>query len=89
MAAEVGKRAVPWSIMVRGEAGDEIADLAARHGLVERSGLSMLACAVGDVAFRTDEARRKPVRQVGAAESDLYTETSPGGSRLPRASSAR
>ncbi|WP_436758574.1 GNAT family N-acetyltransferase [Streptosporangium sp. V21-05] len=83
MATEVGGQAVPWSIMVRGEAGDEVADLAARHGLAGRRALSMLACAVGDVVFRTGEAGRKPVREVGAAESDLYTEALTRGFEAP------
>ncbi|MEU4408406.1 GNAT family N-acetyltransferase [Streptosporangium sp. NPDC023963] len=83
MATEVGGRGVPWSIMVRGEAGGEIADLAARHGLAERSDLWLLACATGDVVFRADAARRKPVRQVGATESDLYTEALTQGFEAP------
>ncbi|MEU8379996.1 GNAT family N-acetyltransferase [Streptosporangium sp. NPDC048865] len=83
MATEVGKRDVPWSIMVRGEADDEIAGLAARHGLVERSGLSLLTCAADDIVFRVDEAGRRPVRRVGAAESDLYTEALTQGFEVP------
>ncbi|MFF3442224.1 GNAT family N-acetyltransferase [Streptosporangium sp. NPDC002721] len=83
LAAEVGGKAVPWSIMVRGEAGDEVAGLAARHGLVERDGLSLLACDVSDIPFRDGAAQRKPVRRVGAAESDLYTEALAEGFEAP------
>ncbi|MGS2642676.1 GNAT family N-acetyltransferase [Streptosporangium sp. LJ11] len=83
MATEVGGQGAPWSIMVRGEAGDEIVGLAARHGLVERSDLWLLACAAGDIVFRTGAVERKPVRQVGAAESDLYTEALTQGFEAP------
>ncbi|MEW9533834.1 GNAT family N-acetyltransferase [Microbispora sp. NPDC049125] len=83
MAAEVGRRVAPWSIMVRGEAGDEVAGLAARHGLVEREELSLLACAAGDIVFRGDAVQRKLVRQVGAAASDLYTEVLTQGFEAP------
>ncbi|MGQ5261945.1 GNAT family N-acetyltransferase [Micromonospora sp. ZYX-F-536] len=75
MATEVGRQAPHWSIMVRGEAGDEIADLAARHGLMERSDLPLLACTADDIVFRAGAAQRTSVRRVGAAENDLYTRT--------------
>ncbi|MEU4528635.1 GNAT family N-acetyltransferase [Micromonospora ureilytica] len=74
MATEVGRQAAHWSIMVRGEAGDEVADLAARHGLLARSDLPFLACATDDIAFSGGSTQHPSVRQVGAAESDLYTE---------------
>ncbi|MBQ1017430.1 GNAT family N-acetyltransferase [Micromonospora sp. D93] len=75
MATEVGRQAAHWSIIVRGAAGDQVADLAARHGLLERTELPLLACAASDLAFRAGSAERPSVRQVSAAESDLYTET--------------
>ncbi|MGI5522393.1 GNAT family N-acetyltransferase [Micromonospora sp. CA-259024] len=75
MATEVGRQAAHWSIMVRGEAGDEVTDLAARHGLLERSDLPMLACNAADIVFRSRAAQGPSVRQVSAAEHDLYTET--------------
>ncbi|PWR04962.1 hypothetical protein DKT68_29295 [Micromonospora acroterricola] len=75
MATEVGRQAPHWSIMVRGEVGGEVAALAARHGLRERSDLPLLACAASDIVFGAGAAQRKRVRQVGAAESDLYTHT--------------
>ncbi|WP_036329608.1 GNAT family N-acetyltransferase [Microbispora sp. ATCC PTA-5024] len=74
MAAEVGRQGAPWSIMVRGEAGDGVADLAARHGLAGRSDLPLLACSA-DIAYRAGAAQRQLVRRVGAAENDLYTDT--------------
>ncbi|MET7946428.1 GNAT family N-acetyltransferase [Micromonospora sp. NPDC005324] len=74
MATEVGRQAAHWSIIVRGEAGGQVADLAARHGLLERSELPLLACAADDLTFRATSAERPSVRQVGAAENDLYTD---------------
>jgi len=83
LATEVSGRVPLWSIVIRGVAGDEVADLAARHGLVERSDLPMLACAAADVVFTADEAQRKLVRRVGAAESDLYAATLAEGFEAP------
>ncbi|MEU5914474.1 GNAT family N-acetyltransferase [Micromonospora sp. NPDC047527] len=83
LAAEVSGRVPRWSIVVRGEAGDDVVELAARHGLVQRSELPMLTCAAGDIVFRADEAQRKLVRRVGAAESDLYTATLAEGFEAP------
>ncbi|MFI6265369.1 GNAT family N-acetyltransferase [Micromonospora sp. NPDC051006] len=83
MAIEVGRQAAHWSIMVRGEAGDEVAALAARHGLVERSDLPLLACAAEEIVFRATEAQRSLVRQVGGVESDLYTEALTRGFEAP------
>ncbi|MFC6083838.1 GNAT family N-acetyltransferase [Sphaerisporangium aureirubrum] len=74
VAAEAGRQGVPWSIMVRGEVSDEVAGLAARHGLVERGDLPFLVCAADDLVFRAGAGERKAVRRVGADESDLYTE---------------
>ncbi|MFI6237667.1 GNAT family N-acetyltransferase [Micromonospora sp. NPDC050784] len=78
MATEVGRQAAHWSIIVRGEAGDAVTDLAARHGLLGRTELPLLACAAHDLAFRATSgagsAQRTSVRQVGAAENDLYTD---------------
>ncbi|WP_433553548.1 GNAT family N-acetyltransferase [Micromonospora zamorensis] len=74
MATEVGRQTAQWSIMVRGEASDEVADLAGRHGLLERSEMPFLACATDDIVLRAGTAQRGLVRQVDAAESDLYTE---------------
>jgi len=83
LAVEVGRLAEPWSIMVRGRAGDEVAALAARHGLVERSDLPLLACAADEAVFRSDAAHLKSVRPVGAAESDRYTEVLTEGFEAP------
>ncbi|MCG5452166.1 GNAT family N-acetyltransferase [Micromonospora hortensis] len=74
MATEVGGQAAQWSIIVRGEADDQVAELAARHGLLERAELPVLACAADDLTFRAGSAERSLVRQVGAAENDLYTD---------------
>ncbi|MET8352081.1 MULTISPECIES: GNAT family N-acetyltransferase [unclassified Micromonospora] len=83
MATEVGRQATRWSIMVRGEAGEEVTDFAARHGLFERSDLPLLACTAGDIVLRPDTAQRELVRQVGADESDLYTEALTRGFDAP------
>ncbi|WP_158610040.1 GNAT family N-acetyltransferase [Micromonospora musae] len=82
MATEVGRQAERWSIMVR-EADDDVAALAARHGLVNRSELPLLACAAADLVFRATTAQREPIRRVGAAESDLYTEVLTEGFEAP------
>ncbi|MEW2428747.1 GNAT family N-acetyltransferase [Micromonospora sp. NPDC047644] len=74
MATEVGRQGLPWSIMVRGGVGDRVADLAARHGLVERSAVPLLACAADNLVFRASAAQRELVHRVDAAQSDLYTE---------------
>ncbi|MFC0505384.1 GNAT family N-acetyltransferase [Micromonospora costi] len=83
MATAVGRQATRWSIMVRGEAGEEVAALAARHGLLDRGDLPLLACAAGDIALRAATAQRGAVRQVGATESDLYTDTLTRGFEAP------
>ncbi|MFE9191979.1 GNAT family N-acetyltransferase [Micromonospora sp. NPDC007208] len=83
MATEVGSQGVRWSIMVRRAAGDDIVDLAARHGLVERSDVPLLACAAGDLVFRSSAAQRQLVRQVGAVKSDIYTEVLAQGFEAP------
>ncbi|WBB68375.1 GNAT family N-acetyltransferase [Micromonospora sp. WMMD812] len=83
MAGEVGRQAAHWSIMVRGDAGDEVAGLAARHGLLERSDLPLLACTAGDIRYGAGAAQRKLVRQVDAGESDLYTEALTQGFEAP------
>ncbi|MEU4680328.1 GNAT family N-acetyltransferase [Micromonospora sp. NPDC023737] len=82
MAIEVSRQAEHWSIIVRW-AGDEVAELAARHGLTERSELPMLACAADDLVFRAGAADRKVVHRVGAAESELYTEILTQGFEAP------
>ncbi|GGO32539.1 GNAT family N-acetyltransferase [Micromonospora parathelypteridis] len=83
LAFEVGRQTAHWSIMVRGEVNAGVVDLAARHGLLKRSDLPLLACAAGEIVFRADTAQRELVRQVGAAEADLYTETLAGGFEAP------
>ncbi|MEU8087086.1 GNAT family N-acetyltransferase [Micromonospora sp. NPDC049101] len=83
MAVEVGRQTTRWSIMVRGEADDEVRALAARHGLLHSSAVPMLACGAEDVVFRADARRREVVRQVRAAEADLYTDTLTRGFEAP------
>ncbi|MEV6373712.1 GNAT family N-acetyltransferase [Micromonospora musae] len=82
MATEVGRQAERWSIMVR-EADDDVAALAARHGLVNRSELPLLACAAAELVFRAGPTQREPVRRVGATESDRYTEALTEGFEAP------
>ncbi|MGC4813279.1 GNAT family N-acetyltransferase [Micromonospora sp. DT228] len=81
MAVEVGRQAAHWSIMVRGEADDEVRALAARHGLLQSNDLPMLACGAEDIVFRADAG--ESVRQVRAAEADLYTDTLTRGFEAP------
>ncbi|MEU7850740.1 GNAT family N-acetyltransferase [Micromonospora parva] len=74
LATEVARQVPHWSIIVRGEPSAGIVDLAARHGLSERSALPLMACATDDIVFRTGSTQRTLVRRVGAAESDTYTD---------------
>ncbi|WP_410810048.1 GNAT family N-acetyltransferase [Micromonospora sp. 067-2] len=74
MATEVGRQTAHWSIIVRGEVGDEISGLATRHGLLTRSELPFLTCATDDIVFRAGSTQRASVRPVGAAENEIYTE---------------
>ncbi|MFC7531593.1 GNAT family N-acetyltransferase [Actinoplanes sp. GCM10030250] len=73
MASEVGRLGVPWSIMVRGEAGDETTALAVRHGRVRRLDMPLMDCGPDEVRYRPVPARAASLRQVGGTESDLYT----------------
>ncbi|MDG4759128.1 GNAT family N-acetyltransferase [Micromonospora sp. WMMD710] len=83
VATEVGRQGARWSIMVRRGVGDEVVDLAARHGLVERQEVPILGCAVDDLVFRASAAQRELVHHVGAARSDLYTEILAQGFETP------
>ncbi|WP_433317503.1 GNAT family N-acetyltransferase [Micromonospora sp. CA-269861] len=74
LATEVRRQAPHWSLMVRGEASDEVAEIAARHGLRGRSELPFLACATDDIVFRAGSTQRVPVRRVGAGENERYTD---------------
>ncbi|MEU6203180.1 GNAT family N-acetyltransferase [Micromonospora musae] len=82
LASEVGRQVEQWSIIVR-QADEDVAALAARHGLVNRSEVPLLACAAEDLVLRTTTAQREPIRRVGAAESDLYTEVFTEGFEVP------
>ncbi|WP_433124888.1 GNAT family N-acetyltransferase [Micromonospora sp. CA-240977] len=83
LAVEVGTQAEHWSIMVRGEADDDVRDLAARHGLLNRGDLPLLACAAGDVVFRSAPAGPESIRRVRATEAGLYTDTLTRGFEAP------
>ncbi|WFF03831.1 GNAT family N-acetyltransferase [Micromonospora sp. WMMD964] len=74
LAIEVARQIPHWSIMVRGAAGEPVVDLAARHGLRERSVMPFLACATDDIVFRPVSTQQALVRRVGAAENDTYTD---------------
>ncbi|MBB2946600.1 GNAT superfamily N-acetyltransferase [Actinoplanes lutulentus] len=71
MAAVVARYEVPWSIIVRGEAADAVAGLAARHGLTARSPMPVMACAATDAVL--DGASDPAIRVAGADQSHLYT----------------
>ncbi|MEO3809907.1 hypothetical protein ABGB17_12980 [Sphaerisporangium sp. B11E5] len=90
LAGEAGRQGVPWSIMVPGEASDEVGDLAARHGLLERGDLPFLACAADDLVFLTGAPRRNAVRKRSAPLRAISTPgLSPRVSKSPRTSSTR
>ncbi|RQX00868.1 GNAT family N-acetyltransferase [Micromonospora inaquosa] len=74
LATEVARQVPHWSIMVRGEASTSLVDLAARHGLRERSVLPLMACATDDIVFRPASTQQTSIRRVDAAESDRYTD---------------
>ncbi|MFI5928544.1 GNAT family N-acetyltransferase [Micromonospora sp. NPDC051543] len=85
MAVEVSGQVEAWSIMVRvdADADGAVADLATRHGLTTRRELPLLACGVDELVLRADEAQRERVRQVGAADSDRYTDVLTRGFEVP------
>lgn len=83
MATEVSRHVDTWSIMVRGDAGGAVTDLARRHGFSARSELPLLACAADEVVLRVDEARRARVRRVDATASDRYTDVLTRGFEAP------
>jgi ribosomal protein S18 acetylase RimI-like enzyme len=83
MATEVARQVGVWSIMVRGDAGGAVVDLAARHGLSARSELPLLACTAGELVYRADEAQCERVRRVGATDSDRYTDVLTRGFEAP------
>ncbi|MFG3640887.1 GNAT family N-acetyltransferase [Micromonospora sp. NPDC047762] len=74
LATEVSRQTPHWSIIIRGAASDDVAQLAARHGLRGRSDLPLMACATDDIVFRAASTPQALVRRVGAAESDRYTD---------------
>ncbi|MET7397547.1 GNAT family N-acetyltransferase [Dactylosporangium sp. NPDC005572] len=83
MAAEVGRFGLPWSIIVRGEASDAVAGLAASHGLTRHGAMPFMTCTVGDAVLGAVEERRTPIRAVGSTESDRYTDALVAGFGVP------
>jgi ribosomal protein S18 acetylase RimI-like enzyme len=71
MAAVVARHQMPWSIVVRGEAADAVAGLAAQHGLAARSPLPVMACAATGAVL--DRAEDSAIRVAGSGHSHLYT----------------
>jgi ribosomal protein S18 acetylase RimI-like enzyme len=72
MATETTRHAVPWSILVRAEAADVAAELAARHGMTRRHDVVTMACAATDAVLDADEARLESIQRVGSATSEAY-----------------
>ena len=83
IATAVAGFAVPWSILVRAEASEATAELAARHGLTARSDIPIMACAAGDALLRADESQLRSIRRVGSASSDAYTTALAEGFEVP------
>jgi ribosomal protein S18 acetylase RimI-like enzyme len=82
VAVEVARHGVPWSIVVRGEASEAVADLAALHGLTSSGTRPFMVCPAEDAVLRGGRAL-ETVRVVGAAESDRYTEALTEGFEAP------
>ena len=83
MATEVARFAVPWSIVVRAEAAESSADLAARHGRTTRVDVDMLACAANDAVLTADEKELTAIRRIGSGSADLYTAALAEGFEVP------
>lgn len=82
MAAEVARIGVPWSILVRAEASDAVAELAAQHGLTGRHDVVMMARAAADAVLPAEDSQ---IQRVGSATSDAYTVVLAEGFEIPAA----
>jgi ribosomal protein S18 acetylase RimI-like enzyme len=82
MAAQVARIGVPWSILVRAEARDAVAELAARHGLTGSHDVVMMARAAADAVLPAEDSQ---IRRVGSATSDVYTAVLAEGFEIPAA----
>lgn len=74
MAAEVARTALPWSIIVRANAAEPAAELAARYGLTEHTAMPLTACPAAGARLVVDAARAGAVQAVGAESSGVYSE---------------
>jgi len=83
MAAELAGSGVPWSVLVRAEAADAVAGLAARHGLTNRHDVVMMVCTAGDAMLDADDDALRSVQRVGSAASDAYATALAGGFEIP------
>jgi len=72
-AAHVAGTGLPWSILVRGDASEPVAALAARHGLTERSDQLLMGCAAADAVLPAGPVGSTLIRPIGAAENKVYT----------------
>ncbi|GIF23631.1 ribosomal protein S18 acetylase RimI-like enzyme [Actinoplanes tereljensis] len=79
-ARDVAKHGLPWSIVVLGEAGADLAGLADRHGLTGGGPITVMVCD----ADRAD-LRAKPalIDRVGPHRSQDYTEVLAAGFETP------
>jgi ribosomal protein S18 acetylase RimI-like enzyme len=82
-ATEVARAGLPWSVTVRGAAGDAVTALAARHGLTKRGDLLLMGCAAREALLRADEASSSLIHPVSAADSKVYTDALGEGFGVP------
>lgn len=74
IATDVAACGVPWSIMIRHAASAAVADLAARHGLVVRADVPMMACRAQDAVLHADGERSRLIRPVSSVDAATYTD---------------
>ncbi|GAA2554483.1 hypothetical protein GCM10010435_26190 [Winogradskya consettensis] len=83
LASAVAACGLPWSILVREDAGDEVAVLAGRHGLAACSEVPLMVCAASDAVLRFDERQGVLVRRVDSSWSGAYTDALTAGFDVP------
>jgi GNAT superfamily N-acetyltransferase len=83
-ATELAGVGVPWSVTVRGAAGDAVAALAGRHGLTKREDVLLMGCAAAGALLRAGEASSALIRRCGAADSEVYIDALAEGFGVPR-----
>jgi hypothetical protein len=74
LATVVGRFGVPWSIIVRGRPGEDVAKLADGYALISRSAMTFMMCTVDSAVLPAAAERREHIHVVGSADSGVYTE---------------